>query len=130
MRRSALRENRVNDYERIRRLLAEYCHLCDDARFQEWAELFVPGGSFTAFGRTHKGHEALASFIASAPLGKHLCFNAVIDTKEDEATCVSDFVFFNRARELSSVGRYVDVLTRNASDWCFVSRSVEMMPKE
>jgi len=118
----------MNDSEAIRRLLAEYCHLCDDARYAEWAQLFAPDGSFTAFKRTHTGHEALAAFIATAPLGKHLCFNAVIDLEPERASCVSDFVFYTRAREIGSVGRYIDDLIRTEAGWRYASRRVEMMP--
>ncbi|MCH2173778.1 nuclear transport factor 2 family protein [Myxococcota bacterium] len=120
----------MSEFEAIRRLLAEYCQLCDDGQFDKWAGLFTSDGSFTAFGRTHTGRPALAEFIASAPLGKHLCFNAVIDLDGNKARCVSDFMFYKRNRELGSVGRYVDELVCEEEAWRFVSRSVEMMPRE
>lgn len=115
----------MSEYEAIRRLLAEYCQLCDDEHFAAWAQLFTADGTFTAFGRTHRGHAALEKFIASTPVGKHLCFNAIIDIDADSARCACDFLFIRRDRSIQSAGRYIDRLVREGGSWRFAERSVD-----
>ena len=119
----------MNEYESIRRLLAEYCQRCDDERFDEWAELFIEDGAFIVFGQTHRGRAALAKFIASAPVGKHLCFNSIIDISGSAARCASDFVFIKPDRSLSSIGRYSDLLVKQGERWLFAERSVAFFGK-
>ena len=115
----------MSEYESIRRLLAEYCQRCDDERFEEWAKLFIEDGAFMAFGQTHRGRAALEKFIASAPVGKHLCFNSIIDITGSSASCASDFVFIKRDRSLSSIGRYNDLLVKEGERWLFAERAVD-----
>ena len=115
----------MSEYESIRRLLAEYCHSCDDERFDDWAKLFTPDGTFTAFGRTHRGHAALEKFIASTPVGKHMCFNAIIDISGSSARCACDFLFIKRDRVIMSAGRYNDRLVKQGESWLFAERSVD-----
>ncbi|MEZ5137059.1 MAG: nuclear transport factor 2 family protein [Acidimicrobiales bacterium] len=50
----------------IRRLLAEYCHTCDDGRFASFAELFCADATFEVMGMVHARRDAIAGFMVQA----------------------------------------------------------------
>jgi 3-phenylpropionate/cinnamic acid dioxygenase small subunit len=122
----------VSDEEGVKRTLALYCHLCDDGRFDEWAELYAPDATFTVMGRTHEGPAAIKAFIENAQpperRGKHVCANPLVDIDGDTATAVTDYVFVTRADggfAITSAGRYHDRLVRNADGrWQFAERRI------
>lgn len=120
----------------VRRTLAEYCQLCDDGRFDEWAELFTADARFAVMGRVHVGRDAVKAFIeAGQPperRGKHLCANPVIEIDEGgrRARAVTDYVFIGRvdgAFAITSVGRYHDTLVEEGGRWRFETREIVFM---
>jgi uncharacterized protein (TIGR02246 family) len=113
----------VNDHEQIRRLLADYCHACDDGDFDLFADLFTEGATFTVMGDTHRGRAAIRAFMEAAQpperRGKHIISEPAIALDGDGASahCRTDYAFVGRgsdARSLAvtSTGRYVDRLER------------------
>tara|TARA_Y100001949_G_scaffold113683_1_gene96612 strand:+ start:281 stop:484 length:204 start_codon:yes stop_codon:yes gene_type:complete len=52
-----------DDESAIRRLLADYCHLLDDGRFDEWIVLFDEDVVFTVMGNRLRGRDEVRSFI-------------------------------------------------------------------
>lgn len=129
----------ISDIELIRRTLARYCQLCDDGRFDEWAELYVPDATFSVMGRTHTGRAEIQAFIeAGQPAelrGKHVCANSLIDVDPDRAhaTARTDFVFVGRTDEglaITSAGRYHDTLVREGDAWLFRSRQIVFMGED
>ena len=114
----------VVDELAIRRLLAEYCHLVDDTRWDDLGELFTVDASF-AFGRY--GATGRAEILAwllgtdqAGIRGKHLTTNSVVEVDGDVATAVSDFAFlaFDDGRLVPSLaGRYHDELHRVEGRW-------------
>jgi hypothetical protein len=118
----------VNDHEAIRRLLARFCQLLDERRFDEWATLFAPDATF---GR-QTGRPAIREAIGRSQLAatptlfrKHVTANPVIDVDENTATAVSDLLVFERSDEdpwQIRVGRYDDRLTRLDDEWTFSAR--------
>jgi 3-phenylpropionate/cinnamic acid dioxygenase small subunit len=121
----------VTDEEAIRRTLAEYAHLCDDGRFEEWALLYTTDARFHVMGRTYEGREGAKGFIQKGQppesRGKHICVNSVIDVDGDRATAVTDYIFINKAKEVLSAGRYHDVLVRQPDRWRFSERRIVFM---
>src|SRR5262249_53092748 len=65
-RRQGVRSPSMTDEEGIRRTLALYCQLCDDGRFDEWADLYTEDAVFRVMGGEHRGPEAIKAFIAKA----------------------------------------------------------------
>jgi 3-phenylpropionate/cinnamic acid dioxygenase small subunit len=119
--------------EGVRRTLAEYCQLCDEGRFDEWAELFTADARFAVMGRVYVGREAIKAFIeAGQPperRGKHLCANPVIDIDPGgtRARVVTDYVFVGRsggAFAITSVGRYHDTMVEVGGRWRFETREI------
>ncbi len=123
----------MSDEEGVRRTLALYCQLCDDGRFDEWADLYTENATFSVLGRTHEGQAAIKGFIEKAQgpeqRGKHVCANPLIDVDGDTATAVTDYVFVARADggslAITSAGRYHDRLLRGADGrWRFTQRRI------
>jgi hypothetical protein len=102
--------------EAIRRTLAQYGHLCDDGRFAEWIDLFTPDARFHVMGRTQQGHDAIVGFMqvgqSEDKRGRHAIFEPVIDLAVDGRTARAwtDYVFVDKGRSITSVGRYHDEL--------------------
>jgi 3-phenylpropionate/cinnamic acid dioxygenase small subunit len=117
--------------EEIRRTVARYAHFCDDGRFDEWGELYTDDATFSVMGKTYKGREAIKAFITKAQppeqRGKHICFNTVIDTEGDEAYALTDYIFINREKAITSAGRYHDRLVHDRGRWRFADRRIVFM---
>jgi uncharacterized protein (TIGR02246 family) len=115
----------------IRRVLAEYCQLCDDGDFDALAERFTSDGSLDFAGRTSAGRPALVAFFERlqppALRGKHLTTNSIITVEGNAAMATSDFVFLRiidgTLRPMFS-GRYADVLKREAGRWRIAHRAI------
>jgi uncharacterized protein (TIGR02246 family) len=126
----------VTDEEAIRRLLAEYCQLCDDGRLDDWAELYTEDATFSVMGRTYRGRAELKTFMAQAQppdrRGKHVAINPLIDVAPDgsAATAATDYVFVGRGADglaITSAGRYHDRLVREPDRWRFAERRIVFM---
>lgn len=118
---------------RIIRLLADYCHLVDDAQYDEWAELFAEDSVISANGQplasTRQGiNEWIKQrFADPAQRGRHLVFNAAITVEGDRGWSRSDWIFLHRTASGPSIvglGRYVDTLVRLDDVWHFEHRDI------
>ena len=73
----------MTDHEAIGRVVARYCHLLDDGRWDEFAELWAEDAEFVLQGRTTTGRGAIREAIeATQPperRGRHLAVNLEID---------------------------------------------------
>jgi 3-phenylpropionate/cinnamic acid dioxygenase small subunit len=129
----------TGDLEQIRRTLALYCQLCDDGRFDEWAELYTADATFSVMGRTYTGPREIKGFIEKGQppeqRGKHVCANSIIDIDPTgtSASARTDYVFVGRTDEglaITSAGRYHDTLVREAERWLFQSRRIVFLGDE
>jgi uncharacterized protein (TIGR02246 family) len=127
----------VTDEEAIRNVLALYCQLCDDGRFDEWADLYAEDATFTVMGATHAGRPAIKAFIEHGQpperRGKHVCANPVVEVDGDGARARTDYVFVGRTGAgpaITSVGRYHDTFVRDGERWRFASRTIVFMGDE
>jgi hypothetical protein len=117
------------DEAEIHRLLARYCHCCDDGEFGSLSELFLEGGSFVFAEWAPTGRDALRRWFESSQpperRGKHLTSNVVVTLQGDEASAISDFVFLARSDGQFSprlAGRYLDDLRYDDGQWRFARR--------
>lgn len=113
----------------IRRLLAEYCHLCDEGEFVALAQRFTSDGCFRYDVHTATGRDAIVRwFEANQPperRGKHITANAVIDVDGGRAEVRSDYVFLtfvDGTLAPALAGRYHDQLRRVGGRWLFERR--------
>jgi 3-phenylpropionate/cinnamic acid dioxygenase small subunit len=124
-------ETRAEACDGIRRTVAQYGQLCDDGRFGEWIELFTVEARFHVMGRTHGGRGAIRAFIESGQgpdqRGRHLASEPVIDLGPDgrSARAWTDYVFLDKKRLVTSVGRYHDEFARDHDGrWRFALREI------
>lgn len=118
--------------EQIRRTISGYCQLCDDGRFDEWADLFTDDARFHVLGRTHEGRPAVQAFIEGGQpperRGRHVAVNPIIVVDDERhARAWTDYVFVGRSGSgfaITSVGRYHDRLVRGADRWRFELREI------
>jgi 3-phenylpropionate/cinnamic acid dioxygenase small subunit len=102
--------------EGVRRTLAQYFQLCDDGRFAEWSDLFTVDARFHVLGRTCTGRDEIRAFIevgqSEEKRGRHVGLVPVIDVEPDgrRARAWTDYLFVDRERAITSVGRYHDEL--------------------
>jgi len=117
-----------DDESAIRRLLADYCHLLDDGRFDEWIALFDEDVVFVVMGNRLRGRDDVRSFIEPMQQedarGRHMLGEPVIEVDGDTARVATDYVFVSRANTILSTGRYLDVMRRAQDRWCFASREI------
>ena len=117
-----------NDESAIRRLLADYCHLLDDGRFDEWIALFDENVVFVVMGNRLRGRDDVRSFIEPTQQeddrGRHMQSEPVIEVDGDTARVATDYVFVSRTNTILATGRYLDVMRRAPDRWCFASREI------
>ena len=116
----------------ISRLLAEYCHRCDDGDFAAVAGMFTADGTFEFGRRSLEGREAIAAGLAAMQPanGKHLSTNLVVEVDGDDASAVSDFVFLVKqdgGLVPLLAGRYLDELRRDGGTWRFHRRRADTL---
>lgn len=122
----------ATDREAIAAVVARYCHLLDDGRWDEFARLWSDDAEFVLQGQTTTGRQAIRAAIeASQPperRGRHLATNLELEVDGDRATNVCDFVFWARGKDgvvaPLFLGRYDDTLVRSAEGWQFSRREI------
>ena len=122
----------------IRDVLTRYCMLCDDGRFDEWADLFAIDASFVVMGNVHRGRSAIQAFIeAGQPperRGRHAGMGSLVDVNEAGSTAKAwtDFLFVSQQREITVIGRYHDELAVDPDDgrWRFTLREIVFLGAE
>ena len=127
----------MTEEEGIRRTLALYCQLCDDGRFDEWAQLYTEDAVFKVMGSVYQGPQAIKGFIAQAQpdgqRGKHVAVNSLIDLEGDAARVWTDYIWVGPGTgkfPVTSVGRYHDRLVKRDGRWLFAERQIVFMGEE
>ena len=118
----------AGDHDDIRNLLAQYCQLLDDGRFDEWLELFAADIEFVVMGMHQQGHEELRAFIVPAQQpdarGKHMLSEPCIEVDGALGAATTDFAWVSKAGEIGQSGRYHDRLVKEADRWRFQRREI------
>lgn len=126
----------IEDALAIQRVLATYCQLMDDGRFERLAnEVFAEEGAFVDRGEASVGPRAIKERLDDIHppprRGKHVYINPIIDITGDTASVTSDFVFLGwregRYLVVRSAGRYVDDFVRRDGRWQISRRDIEML---
>jgi ketosteroid isomerase-like protein len=112
----------------IRRTLAEYCQLLDDGRFDEWVEVFTEDVVLTVMGQVARGRAAVRQLIEPVQQadarGRHVLSEPLISVDGDTATAVTDYCFIAPYLQITSAGRYYDVLVRDGDRWRISVREI------
>ncbi len=117
--------------EGIRRTVMQHAQLCDDGRFAEWADLYALDVRFHVLGSTQTGRDTVRAWMEKAQpppaRGRHAVFAPIIDLAADGRTARSwtDYLFFDKAGKVTSVGRYHDELVLDDDGrWRFSLREI------
>lgn len=126
-----------DDVEQIRRTLGEYSRLCDDGRFDEFADLFTADARLLMLGEEIEGNDAIAATMASVQpdgaRGLHMTANPLVDIDGAEATATTDYLFVRPAVDglaVVAAGRYYDRLRRDEDRWRFSERRITLMGRD
>jgi SnoaL-like domain len=120
-------ECRCEDLRAILALQAQFCQLCDLAKWAEMRELFTDDAVLHVFGKDYVGQDAIMRFIERRHLGKHMLSAPDIEIYDDEARVVVDHTFYRYPDlALFGVGVYKDVLRRTDAGWKFARREIEV----
>ncbi len=126
-------------FEAVRRLLALYCQLLDDSRFDEWTQLFVADGLWVLGEREMRGRDKMHAYMdrlrEQRPTfrTRHLCTNAVIELDGAHGRVTSDLALLAREGDADwavvSLGRYSDRIVRDpsSSGWQFEERRLVVL---
>jgi ketosteroid isomerase-like protein len=136
------RVGRLEDLEAIRRLLLDYRRHLDGKDFRAYASLFAAEGEFIAGPEGEIRAKGPADIFALVDGMRgtlltdaggddvHVAVNEVIELDGDRANVTSTWVYLIRADgdlpEVSKVGHYVDVMTREDGGWKFLRREAPM----
>jgi 3-phenylpropionate/cinnamic acid dioxygenase small subunit len=117
------------DESDIRRLLAMYCQLIDDGRFDEWIELFTDDIEFVVMGMHQHGHAELRGFIEPSQQadarGKHMISEPWIEIESaTAATATTDFAWVSKQGAVGQAGRYHDRIVKQNERWQFQRREI------
>ena len=133
---------RLEDLESIRRLLLDYRRHLDGKDFRAYADLFAADGEFIAGPEGEiraQGREAIFALVdgmrgtlltETGGDDVHVAVNEVIELDGDRAHVTSTWVYLVRGDgdvpEVSKIGRYDDVVTREDGGWKFLRREAPM----
>jgi uncharacterized protein (TIGR02246 family) len=122
------------DHEGIRRTLGEYGRLCDDGRFDEWAELFTDDARLGFPGQDAEGRDAIKALMEKVQpaeaRGKHITANSLIEVDGGTATVTTDYLFVRTTSAgpaIVAAGRYHDRLVRRGARWLFEERRITLL---
>lgn len=130
-----MKQASLQDELNVRRMLATYCHLCDDAAFDAVAALFTPDAALIYGEREAYGSKQIRAFFDEFQgeperRGKHLQMNIVVDVEGDRARSQSDVLFvryFDGALLPHVAARYRDELVRVNGQWRFTKREIHRL---
>jgi aspartate/methionine/tyrosine aminotransferase len=113
----------------VRRLIARYCQLVDDADFAAAAELWTEDGRFQAFDDDLRGRQAITEWLGRlSGTMWHNVTNVVVSNGSADGVyhAVSDLAFMVQGPEgawaVAVVARYHDTLTGSGRDTRFSQR--------
>jgi hypothetical protein len=127
----------IDDDRAIREVLALYCMLLDDRRFEDWGRLFAEDGEWTIPWASFTGREAIVQGLRGIDVGppgwcKHITHYPVVRIEgAAHARAWSDLSCYVRDREsgawsLVSAGRYYDELEKTDGYWRFKRRLADI----
>jgi 3-phenylpropionate/cinnamic acid dioxygenase small subunit len=125
----------TDDVSQVRRLLALYCDLMDDRRYQEWSELFTADGVWELGGKQHRGPAETKAYMDQllrdrpGRRTRHINTNQVIELDGAQGRVTSDYAMLSSEPEGAPwtavfIGRYFDRVVRkpDGSGWQFAER--------
>jgi ketosteroid isomerase-like protein len=119
----------MTDEEAIRSAIAEYAHLIDDGRLDEWVTLYLEEGELDIGGHVLRGRAEIVSFLSgSSSQGSSTHIFSVPDIRVDgdKAVAVADFLLAQNDGQRISVGRVNDEWVREPDRWRIRTRRIAL----
>src|SRR5436190_7493114 len=128
------RVKRLEDIEGVWQLFMDYRCLLDARDYAAYSQLFVENGEWLGNLGEARGpaeieallERTLERYADDSTRTHHLVCNPVVQVDGDRATAQSTWVYLTRDEndrpELSLLGHYDDVLTRDGERWKFLRR--------
>jgi hypothetical protein len=119
---------RVEDVTEIEQLLARYSVGMTKDDVDAVIEVFVPEGTYSAFGETY----ALGDFpvlVAAAPKGLFLTGTPALELDGDVGSGEVPLCFVDQATHEMRIGWYTDTYRRTAAGWRLVTRAMTFLRK-
>lgn len=118
----------------IRRVIAAYCHSCDEGRFADYAQLFAPDATVVLPGQEVTGRAAIQAWITAGQpphkRGMHVTTNVELDVVEGRARGRTGFLFLAHGTsglQVSTAGRYLDEFVRDGGSWLIARREITFL---
>ena len=118
----------IEDVTEIGQLLARYSVGMTKNDVEAVVEVFVPEGTYRAFGETY----ALSDFpvlVAAAPKGLFLTGTPALELDGDVGTGEVPLCFVDQTTHEMRIGWYTDTYRRTAAGWRLVTRSMTFLRK-
>ncbi|MGY2127215.1 nuclear transport factor 2 family protein [Blastococcus sp. SYSU DS0617] len=116
----------------IRTLVARYAQYTDDARIQEWTELFVEDARMEAGGQPMEGRPGLTEWITAVTSSmklRHMMAGVTVTVDSaTEAHGVADMILLAAVEGswiIAGAPRYVDRYVKTDDGWRFAERILE-----
>ncbi|MEX1008665.1 MAG: nuclear transport factor 2 family protein [Acidimicrobiia bacterium] len=119
----------MSDVEAIIATMAEYAHLLDDGRLDEWADLYLEDGELDIAGQVLGGRTAIVEYLRtgySAGSSTHIFSLPDIRVTGDQARAVADFLLVTNSSGAVSVGRVDDEWVRCPDRWRLRMRRISL----
>ena len=107
-------------------LCARYAMHLSRCEVDEIVELFLPDGTYTAFGEVYE-MDVFPKLIASAPRGQLIVNSPVITFNGDEAGGQQHYTFTNQQTHEVRLAWYSDQYRRTDDGWRFANRSTTFL---
>jgi len=124
----------LEDKDRIREALANYCTYGDSGRFKELAALFTADGVWEGRMGRAEGRDAIEALMVrinpppgQGPVRRHLVTNSVVTVEGHSAVVTSSFMMLRESEAgpaIGAVGRYDDVFVQEGRNWLIKTRKV------
>ena len=116
----------VADRLEITDLCARYAMHLSRFEVDELVELFLPDGTYTAFGEVY-GMDLFAKLVSSAPRGQLIVNPPVITLNGDDAGGEQHYTFTDQKTHEVRLAWYSDQYRRTADGWRFANRSTTFL---
>ncbi len=116
----------VSDRLEISDLCARYAMHLSRYEIDELVELFLPDGTYTAFGEVY-GMDLFPKLVSSAPRGQLIVNPVVIIFDGDEASGEQHYTFTDQRTHDVRLAWYSDQYRRTTHGWRFVNRSTTFL---
>jgi hypothetical protein len=110
----------MTDQDIIRNMIADYCSLADQGKYELWIKLFSEDAVFKINGElvATGADQIYAKFTSRiSPPGTHVAVNVRIEVQNATSEAKGDFFFLDSLKKVAVIGRYEALLKKYEGVW-------------